>query len=45
MRNPKQDNNVTDITGMHYVENEIELSLSIKLGTVYYEDQIGQQCQ
>ena len=37
MRNPKQDNNVTDRIGMHYVENEIELSLSIQLGTVYYE--------
>ena len=42
MTQTRQDNNVIDRTSAVYVENEIELSWSIKQSMVYEKNEIGQ---
>lgn len=41
MTKTKQDNYVIDCIDTVYAKNEIELLWSIKLGAIYYENQIG----
>lgn len=36
----RQDNNVSDLIGVVYAKNEIELLLSIRPGVVYNENKI-----
>lgn len=40
----RQDNAMTNPIGMVYAKNEVELSLPIRQGMIYDEDNIGQLC-
>ena len=37
MKKTRQDKDVTDHTSVVYAENKTKLSLSIRLGAIYYE--------